>query len=84
MQKAGKAVHNPVSTILLWLATSGMGASLFAFANGLENDQVQVQTRQQVIIEQQAEIKADIKDARLQQQVIRDLLIEIKTKVDNQ
>lgn len=82
MQQAGKAVHNPVSTILLWLATSGMGVSLFTFANGVENQGVQTQTRQEVIIEQQAVIKNDMKEARKQQQKIREILIRIETKLE--
>ena len=82
LQQAGKAVHNPVSTILLWLVTSGMGVSLFTFANGVENQGVQTQTRQEVIIEQQVEIKRDVKEAREQQQRIREILIRIETKLE--
>ena len=82
IEKAGKAVHNPVSTILLWLATSGMGVSLFSFANDVENQGVQTQTRQEVIIEQQKVIQGDIKDARQRQQQIREILIRIETKLE--
>lgn len=82
INKAGRAVHNPVSTILLWLATSGMGVSLFSFANDVENQGVQTQTRQEVIIDQQKVIKQDIKDARKQQQKIREILIRIETKLE--
>ena len=82
INKAGKAVHNPVSTILLWLATSGMGVSLFSFANDVENQGVQTQTRQEVIIEQQKKIQTEVEDAQRRQQDIREILIRIETKLE--
>ena len=46
--------------------------------NEIENQQIETGVNQQQIIKQQAEIKQDVKDAKKEQQLIKELLIQIK------
>ncbi len=91
VDRAKQAIHNPVSSVLLWILSSGsLGTAVTAIwsglsmANDLENQTIRADERQKVIIEQQAVMVNDLKDAKKQQQDIRELLIEIKTKMENQ
>jgi hypothetical protein len=83
--KTTKVFQSPISSILLWLMTSGVGISLFAFANEVENKTERNETRQEMIISQQTEMREDFKDFKKdqdekQQQQLQ-LLFDIRSKL---
>lgn len=65
--------------VTIWIFISGLIISGLSMGNDMENQQIQTQVRQEAIMIQQAEIKRDVKDAKKEQQAIKELLIQIKT-----
>lgn len=65
--------------VTIWIFISGLIISGLSMGNDMENQQIQTQVRQEAIMIQQAEIKQDVKDAKKEQQEIKELLIQIKT-----
>lgn len=64
--------------ISIWIVVIGIGIAGLSRGNDIENQQIVTDTQQRQIIKQQAEIKADVKDARKEQAVIKELLIQIR------
>jgi hypothetical protein len=75
--------YKPIFTIghyvTIWIFIAGLILSGLSMGNEMENQQIQTQVRQEAIMIQQAEIKKDVKDAKKEQQAIKELLIQIKT-----
>lgn len=66
------------NTITIWIFIAGLLLTGLSRGNEIENQQIKTDTRQTQILEQQAEIKQDVKDAKKEQQKIKELLIQIK------
>ena len=64
--------------VTIWIFLISLMAAGLSRGNDIENQQIKTDTRQTQILEQQAEIKQDVKDAKKEQQAIKELLIQIK------
>lgn len=73
-----KPMLTTANWISIWAVVLGTLLAGLSRGNDIENQQIKTDTQQQAIIKQQAEIKSDVKDARKEQQVIKELLIQIK------
>lgn len=81
-----EVVNKPVITLAHVLTTIGLFITLLASVNSTENKVVETETRQQVIIETQKEMKQDFKDYQAEQRAVQTeqikLLHQIKGKLD--
>ena len=68
--------------ITIWVFIIGLILTGLSRGNDIENQQIQTQTRQEAILIQQAEIKKDVKESIKEQQAIKELLIQLKTKLE--
>ena len=79
-------VNKPWITISHILTTVGLLGGLLAYANSTENKVVQQETKQQLIIKNQDEIKKDFKDYQTEQRQVQteqmQLLHQIKGKLE--
>jgi len=64
--------------VTIWIFLISLMAAGLSRGNEIENQQIETGVNQQQIIKQQAEIKQDVKDAKKEQQLIKELLIQIK------
>ena len=64
--------------VTIWIFLISLMAAGLSRGNEIENQQIETGVNQQQIIKQQAEIKQDVKDAKKEQQAIKELLIQIK------
>ncbi len=82
IHQAASVVHNPIVSIALTIGMSGSLWTALSVANDLENAQNATDQRQEMIIQTQQEIKAELKEQDEARREMRDLLIEIKTKME--
>jgi len=74
-----KPLLTTANWIAVWVAVISVGIAGLSRGNDIENQQIVIDTQQKSIISTQAEIKQDVKDAKREQQAIKELLIQIKT-----
>ena len=77
-------IANPIISAVATLMAGGSLWTALGVANELENEVLSTKQQQKVIIQTQQEIKSELKDRQKTQQEIRDLLIQLKTTVENQ
>lgn len=79
-----KEAINPMISFLATLLAGGSLWTALGVANELENEVLSTKQQQTVIIQTQQEIKQELKERQETQQEIRDILIQLKTTVENQ
>ena len=76
-------INKPWFTISHFLTTLGLLGGLLAYANSTENKTVKNETKLQAIQETQKEIKQDAKEIQRGQRENRDILMQIKSKLES-
>ena len=77
-----KPMLTTANWISVWAVVLGTLLAGLSRGNDIENQQIVTDTQQKAIITQQAEIKKDVKESIKEQQAIKELLIQIKTKLE--